>query len=302
MGSTLQLTIAGDGVDRSTAGSAWRAVSDEFDAVDAAMSRFRADSAVTRLNGMIGSVESFTPVEPRLYYGIAAAERARRSTGGRFDACVLVHLDHLGHTGASLPDTARRPTDRPRDCWVARQPRARAVSLLQPIDLGGIGKGLALRWSAQRLMDQMPAGTDIGFLLDAGGDLVAGGPSPDGGPWSIGIEDPFGAQDPVAVTNLSAGSLCTSSIRLGRWRADDGREAHHIIDPASGESAHTGLVAVTVAGPDPAWSEVWSKALFLAGESRIANEARQRGMAVWWIDEVGQLSMTPAARAVTTWP
>jgi thiamine biosynthesis lipoprotein len=53
--------------------------------------------------------------------------------------------------------------------------------------------------------------------------------------------------------------------------------------------------------PDPAWAEVWSKALFLAGRSRIGPEARSRGQAAWWIEEDGSIRMTPAARRMTTW-
>ena len=44
------------------------------------------------------------------------------------------------------------------------------------IDLGGIGKGLALRWAAAKLERK---GFDT-FLLEAGGDLVSRGLPPDG--------------------------------------------------------------------------------------------------------------------------
>jgi thiamine biosynthesis lipoprotein len=58
---------------------------------------------------------------------------------------------------------------------------------------------------------------------------------------------------------------------------------------------------VTVAAPDPAWAEVWSKALFIAGRASIAAEARARGLAAWWFAPDGSLEMTPAARACTIW-
>ena len=47
--------------------------------------------------------------------------------------------------------------------------------------------------------------------------------------------------------------------------------------------------------PDPAWAEVWSKVLFLGGRRAIANEARSRGLAAWWVADDGSLEMTPAA-------
>jgi FAD:protein FMN transferase len=60
-------------------------------------------------------------------------------------------------------------------------------------------------------------------------------------------------------------------------------------------------VAVTVAGPDPAWAEVWSKTLFLEGPHGIGPRARSLGLAAWWIRADGALEMTPAARVRTAW-
>ena len=80
-----------------------------------------------------------------------------------------------------------------------------------------------------------------------------------------------------------------------------GRSVHHLIDPTTGLPAWNGLLAVTVAALDPAWAEVWSKTLFLAGRRDIADEARRRALAVWWVTDDGSLTMTPAARSVTIW-
>ena len=58
---------------------------------------------------------------------------------------------------------------------------------------------------------------------------------------------------------------------------------------------------MSVAAPDPAWAEVWTKALFLAGRSSIAGEARARDLAAWWVTDEGRLGLTPAARERSTW-
>jgi thiamine biosynthesis lipoprotein len=73
------------------------------------------------------------------------------------------------------------------------------------------------------------------------------------------------------------------------------------VDPRTGEPGRTGLIAVTVAWPDPAWAEVWSKALFLAGREAIGDEARRRGLPAWWVDDGGRLGMTPDGRMRTVW-
>ena len=36
-------------------------------------------------------------------------------------------------------------------------------------------------------------------------------------------------------------------------------------------------------------------------EGQLAEEARARGLAAWWIDDRGALGMTPAARVRTAW-
>ena len=173
----------------------------------------------------------------------------------------------------------------------------------RPIDTGGIGKGLALRWAAAAALSALPAGS--GMLLDAGGDIVHAGVAPPGGGWRIGVDDPIAPPGvdgpPVAVLALAAGAVATSSVGTRNWTAPDGRRVHHLVDPATREPARTGLIAVTVAAPDPAWSEVWSKALFLGGREAIGEEARRRGLAAWWIDDRGRLGMTPGARAASVW-
>ena len=128
---------------------------------------------------------------------------------------------------------------------------------------------------------------------------MARGHDPDGDRWQVGIEDPAGGDD-LAVVALADLAVATSSIRVNRWVAD-GRVVHHLLDPRTGEPAERGLIAVTVAGPDPAWAEVWSKVLFVGGRATVASEARSRGLAAWWVTDAGAFEMTPAARAMTIW-
>ena len=231
----------------------------------------------------------------RLAVAAHACDRAHRLTGGRFDPRVIGQLDAWGYAGASLGAPVPADAVGAPERIVERLDRRR-IRLGHPIDLGGIGKGLSVRWAAARLRR---AGLTR-FLLDAGGDIATGGPGPDGDPWLIGIEDPTGGADPVAVVALDDGAIATSSVRRLRWVVD-GQTRHHLVDPATGEPADGGLLAVTVAAADPAWAEVWSKALFIAGHMRIADEARTRGLAAWWMDEEGRFEMTPAARQRTTW-
>jgi thiamine biosynthesis lipoprotein len=292
MASSIALSIVG--ALESTGELAWAAVTDEFAVGDRAMSRFRDDSEITALNRAAVAGRPM-PLGRRLRIAVTAADRAWRVTGGRFDPRVVDRLDRLGYRGADVGAAAV-----PDRLGAAERPvpfaDATSIRLGSPIDLGGIGKGLALRWAR----DRVSATAVSGFLLDAGGDIVAAGPAPDGGPWRIGIEDPAGGDAPRAVLAIRDGAVATSSIRRLTWVVN-GRSVHHLIDPATGDPAARGLAAVTVAAVDPAWAEVWSKALFVAGRPAIAALARSRGLAAWWIGEDGDLEMTAAARIRTTW-
>lgn len=302
MGSPLRLTLS----DTPAASAAWDEVVAEFAASDAAMSRFRDDSEATSLARSAGSGDAVR-VGRRLERAVITADRARRVTDGRFEPRILRDLERLGEHGAAIDDRSvgvglpsiADDTGSGRD-WVGRPIVRRMVGgrlrVDHPIDLGGIGKGLALRWAAARI-----ATLRIGdFLLDAGGDIVVRGAAPDG-PWRVAIEDPRGGDGPLAVLEPDSGAVATSSIRRRHWSTTDGRPVHHLLDPSTGEPSDRGLLAVTVAGPDPAWAEVWSKALFLTGRDGIGPEARRRGMAAWWVTVDGLLEMTPAARGRSVW-
>ncbi len=323
MGSPLRLTAAdldqrqsivaetdshrsqpADGTDVIEA--AWSAVSESFEAAEAAMSRFRETSDLTTINRSAGTGR-MVPVDRRLVRALVAADRAGRLTAGRFDARVLGDLERLGYRGVPVqPDEPpARPPDMTRSSWTGRwltvDVRSSRVAVQTPVDLGGIGKGLTLRWASRAIERAGLTGARIGFLLEAGGDLVARRPSPEGGDWSIAIQDPAGGESPKAVIRLASGAVATSSTAINRWRDAQGRSVHHLIDPRTGEPGGHGLQAVTVAGPDPAWAEVWSKTLFLAGIDGIAALARSRGLASWWVRDDGEMEMTPAARIRTLW-
>ena len=294
MGSPLRLTTVG--APPARADGAWSAVVAEFEAAEEAMSRFRGWSGLMTLNDTAGS-GALTRVDRRLRAALVAADRAGRITGGRFDARILGDLERL-RAGAATRTGSGPTLDRAR--WLTIDGRSNDVALEVPVDLDGIGKGLALRWAWDRARRTLRP-TD-GALLEAGGDLVASTPSPDVGPWRIGVEDPsaeFGS-DPLAVIAVDRGAVATSSVAVHRWSVG-GRVVHHLIDPTTGEPGGAGLLSVTVAAADPAWAEVWTKSLFLAGRAGIAADSRSRGIAAWWVTEDGALEMTPAARLRTIW-
>jgi len=264
-----------------------------FRRVDATCSRFDPGSQLMRVNCHPGRWHEVSPV---LYQAISEAHRAYERTRGCFDPRVYRDLVRLGYD-RSLPfsrggvETPGTPVARVSlGRW---RPRFRGGSRPQvhiggvAIDLGGIGKGLAVRWAAERLAD-----SHEGFLIDAGGDCVCRGAGPDGPGWPIGVEDPCGGPDPLAVLELRDAACATSSIRVRRWRSG-GRPVHHLVDPRTGSPGGRGLTAVTVVADDPARAEVLSKVLFLSGRDRIGAEAGRRNVAALWVGTDGSVGESP---------
>ncbi len=278
---------------------------DVFRQIEKSCTRFDPASALMRANA---AGDDWYEVPEFCYRALSEAAVAHRLTAGRFDPRVLRDLQTLGYD-RSLPfgsgpidlgagaGTARRTTLRLRAPWSPSFDPARSAVRIGsiPVDLGGIGKGLAVRWAADELRGHAEA-----FLVEAGGDLVTGGPGPTGDGWHAGVEDPRGGDAPLAVLDVTDQGCATSSIRLRSWRVD-GRLVHHILDPVTGEPGGEGLLSVTVLGPDPAAAEVWSKTLFLYGAAGIGHAAEARGIAALWIDDAGRVSTSPAMAPFLLW-
>ena len=273
-----------------------------FTSVDTTCTRFSASSPLMQMNR---SPETWNAVPKMLYDAIYEAKLAYDATGGLFDPRVLRTLVSLGYAstldfnGGDVSieqegEDALTPIDQ---AWKPEFAQATSAVLAgpEPIDLGGIGKGLAVRWASQVLK-----GAVDDFLIEAGGDCYCAGRSVDGGPWRIGIEGPSATAGPVAVLALSDLAVTTSSIRLRRWQVG-GVPVHHLIDPRTNRPGGEDLLSVTVVADDPARAEVWSKALFISGRAEICSLAKSEGVAAAWVDKNGHLATSPAMDPHLLW-
>lgn len=302
MASDVNVRIAAGSYDPAAAFADVEAV---FAAVQTQCTRFDDTSDLMRANA---AGDEWYRVGTYCFAAVAAAARAHLMTGGVFDPRVLRTLCALGYdrsqpfasgdldlaATASADPTPARPE---RAVWAPGLDADRCSVRIgpDPIDLGGIGKGLAVRWAAQRLAE-----TSAAFILEAGGDCYLAGDGPEGHGWNVAVEDPLGGSSPAAVLAVRDAACATSSIRLRKWTVD-GKKAHHIVDPRTGAPGGEGLLSVTVVGADPADAEVWSKTLFLFGTNGIAKAAARHNVAALWIDEDGVLTASPQAEPYLIW-
>jgi thiamine biosynthesis lipoprotein len=306
MASPITLTVLRPGPDGEACLERAAAVIRDVEHV---CSRFDVASALSRANA---EPSRWHDVPATLVWAVEEAHRAYRETGGIFDPRVLSVLLSWGYdrslpfaaggidrTPASIPAAATpgRP-DSVFPWWpdVARGDRGWRLNLAgQPIDLGGIGKGLAVRWAAAELVS---AGQ--GYCVDVGGDCAVGGVGPDGDGWQVGVEDPADPSQLVLVLDLADTGCGTSSTRLRRWRVG-GVPVHHLVDPRTRRPGGDGLSAVTVVATDPAWSEVWSKTLFLTGAAEIRARAERLGLAAAWVEQDGTVGTTGELDPMVVW-
>ncbi len=272
-----------------------------FSEIDRSCSRFDPASPLSRVNQRS---DRWHRVPPTLFRAVREAHDAYQRSRGRFDPRILRDLVGLGYdrslpfeTGAVATSGTRVSRAHPQP-WRPRFRGGRAPELHvggQPIDLGGIGKGLALRWAGQRLTPSVER-----YLIDAGGDCLCRGGGPDGNGWRIGVEDPRGGKDPLAVVEVRDRACATSSVRLRRWRSR-GRTVHHLLDPRTGRPGGAGLLAVTAIHSDPAAAEVLTKVLFLQGRPGIAAAAARLRATAFWVATDGRTGETPDFSKHVVW-
>jgi thiamine biosynthesis lipoprotein len=119
------------------------------------------------------------------------------------------------------------------------------------LDPSGLVKGWAVAGAAERLA---AAGAE-NFCINAGGDIVARGrPAPDRR-WRVGIRHPEELEQLAAVLELEDLAVATS----GEYE-----QGAHIVDPRTGLRP-TGLLSVTVVGPDLADADAYATAAFAMG-------------------------------------
>lgn len=270
----------------------------EIERLEARWSRFGSTSELSRLNAADGRT---AVVSPDTFAVITRACDAWRATHGLFDPTVLDALvatgydrDFAGLGAAPARSIAAVPT--PGCANVELDALVHAVRLPRGVhlDLGGIGKGYAADLVATELL---AAGAD-GVCVNLGGDLRVAGTGPESGIWCVDVDDPL-ATGALGSLRLTSGGVATST-RLRRWWPGAAGDAHHLIDPRTGDSAHTGLASVTVLAAEAWWAEVLAKSAFVAGPREGAALLAGWGVTGMLVHDDGRVEDLPGVAAFRT--
>jgi thiamine biosynthesis lipoprotein len=209
--------------------------------IESKFSRYRADSALSKINHAKGKTIS---VDPETAVLLDFAKQCFQLSGGLFDV-----------TSGILRRVWKF------DCS-DKLPQAEAIAALLPLlgfdklkwdapnltmpegmelDFGGIGK----EYAVDSVMRQLASRFDLPMLVNFGGDLSANR-APDGKPWQVGIERPESNDQAALVLELSSGALATSGDTR-RFLVSQGIRYSHILDPRTGWPVPKAPRSVTVA-------------------------------------------------------
>ena len=267
MGTTAHVLVVAD--DSATARRLLDRAQSRIDNLERRWSRFISTSELCRLNATAGRM---AVVSELTFEVVARAVDAWFLTEGRFDPTILPALRAAGYDRSfeTLPDTAgiidtTATRVAPGCAEIRLAPSVNGITLPVGVelDLGGIGKGYAADLVAEELM----AAGARGALVSIGGDLRCIGTPPWDEGWLVDVDDPFahnttGTGAPARQRLvLEEGAVTTTTRTKRAW----GIDSHHLIDPATGRPAHTGVAAVTILSGEAWWGEVFAKAAFLAG-------------------------------------
>jgi thiamine biosynthesis lipoprotein len=236
----------------------------EYRRIDDAMSTYKPDSEISRVNAH--AAQAPMPISDELFGLVERSLGLSKASGGAFD----ITYDSVGY----LYDF--RAHQRPTDAEIAEHlaaidyrhvvlDRERRTIFFKTkgvrINLGGIAKGYVVERAAAMLRER---GVEHA-LLNAGGDTRVLGDRR-GQPWIVGIRHP--RDDGQVVTRLPLVDEAISTAGdYERYFEENGRRYHHILNPATGRPTE-GILTVTVIGPDGTLTDGLDTAIFVLGAEK----------------------------------
>lgn len=239
-------------------------VLEEMHRIDKAMSPYKEASEISHLNRLADKQP--VQVSNELIGLMERAERLSEMTRGAFDITYASVGYAYDYRNRVRPTTDQIHKLRPKiDYRNVAIDRARSIiRFTQPgvkVDLGGIAKGYAVERSANLLRENGIRHA----LVTAGGDTRVLGDRT-GRPWIVGIRHPRSKEKLMTRLPLVNEAISTSGD-YERFFEEKGVRYHHILNPATGDSARE-VQSVTVIGPDAVQTDGLSTGLFVLGTEK----------------------------------
>jgi thiamine biosynthesis lipoprotein len=274
-----------------------------FRVVNASMSTYIPSSDISRIN-----MGDTTVVVDAMFREVMAISReVYKETNGYFDPTVgiLVNAWGFGPGAETSMDSAMVATLRTfvglDKIKVTEDFRIKKEAAEIQIDFNAIAKGYAI----DRLAAFLDEKELQNYLVEVGGEIVAKGENRiKSQEWIVGIDDPqvtLGRRLKITL-NLKDGALASSgNYRKFRIDSITGQKYVHTIDPKTGFTKNSNVLAASVISPSCAVSDAYATAFMamdLKASMALLNSKKQLEGYLIYLDPEGKVTefMTPGFR------
>ncbi len=284
LGSKVSIQVSHP--DPVLAAEAINAAFEAIEEVEQAMSLYRANSEIVRLN-RDSVLENPSPGILRV---LRFAQDLSQKSGGAFDVTIqpMWDLYESCASRSSLPEPEAVRKRKQSIGWQQLSIREQTIRLSSPdtkITLNGIAQGYATDQAKHAL-------TRAGIkhaLIDCG-ELAPLGNKGASTPWKVGIQHPRKADSFSALMNLETRTLATSGDYETRF-SDDFKH-HHIFDPRTGQSPAE-LASASVLAPAAMQADALSTTLMVLGaEKGLAFAEKMEAVDALLITKTGHILST----------
>lgn len=292
-GTTWRVKVRGPVTGHEELG---REVAAAYAGTELALSHWKPGSSTSRFNRT--RTTDPQPIDGELAEVLGHALRLSEVTDGGFDPTLgpLTAAWGYGPAGETrkAPSAGELARLRERTGWrkLTLDPLKPSLAKSHPeleLDLGALLQGHANLRVARLLRSR----GHRDFLLECGGELLACGA------WTVGIEDPSAPGRLLRRVELRDSALATSALHRSARQLEDGAQAHHLIDPRTGEprkGAVARLACVRRAWDRP--TDGWPTALMSLPADEAIDLARRQGLETLMVDAEGKVLLSdPGALA-----
>lgn len=256
MDTYMEITAYGDNAKEAVAKASAR-----INELDGMLSTGNSDSEVSKLNS-----EKELKLSEDVGNIMERSLEISESTGGVFNPAIYPIMQLWGFDTKNYKVPNKKELESTlkniNESKIKYDSKTRVAKLdkKMKIDFGGIAKG----YTSSEVMKVFKDNGIKSGLVSLGGNVQALGAKPDGSKWKVAVQNPDSDESYIGVLEIAGKAVITSG-GYERYFEKDGKTYHHIIDPATGYPANSGLKSVTIISSDGTLADGLSTSLFIMG-------------------------------------
>lgn len=233
--------------------------------LDALLSATNKNSQIYMLNE-----NGFATFSKEAAYLMERSFEVNRITEGAFNPAIYPVMQLWGFTDDNYRVPSKDEIASVLSCTnlndIAFDKTTGSISFSKPdmkIGFGGIAKGYA----SSEIMKIFKEKNISHGIVSLGGNIQVMGTRPDGTPWNVAIKNVDDSADYIGVLHVSDKAIITSG-GYERFFKENGKTYHHIIDPATGKPADSGILSATIVSEDGTLADALSTAIYVMGADK----------------------------------